>query len=116
MKPQEMLRPFPSILCAMLLCALLSAGGCGVFRGIPTHGGGKRFDEEQRVVFVEDLHTRRSRVYSARGATRTSTSPVAGRIGRCASGARRLLITHRPAELPLDPGLEQAYDGLELDL
>jgi ribonuclease BN (tRNA processing enzyme) len=33
-----------------------------------------------------------------------------------ASGARRLLITHRPAELPLDPGLEQAHDGLELDL
>jgi hypothetical protein len=24
--------------------------GCGEFRGIPSHGGGKRFDEEQRVV------------------------------------------------------------------
>ena len=24
--------------------------GCGEFRGIPTHGGGKRFDEEQRVI------------------------------------------------------------------
>src|SRR3954463_113461 len=34
---------------AMICCALL-CGGCGVFRGIPTHGGGKRFDEEQRVV------------------------------------------------------------------
>lgn len=33
-----------------------------------------------------------------------------------ASGARRLLITHRPRELPLDGSLEQAYDGLELDL
>ena len=33
-----------------------------------------------------------------------------------ASGARRLLVTHRPAELPLDPGLELAYDGLELSL
>ena len=31
-----------------------------------------------------------------------------------ASGARRLLLTHRPSELPLDGGLEQAYDGLEL--
>ena len=31
-----------------------------------------------------------------------------------ASGAGRLLLTHRPAELPLEPGLEQAYDGLEL--
>src|SRR5262249_61259204 len=31
-----------------------------------------------------------------------------------ASGARRLLLTHRPAELPSDGGLEYAYDGLEL--
>jgi hypothetical protein len=37
----------------MLLTIALSAvsgGGCGVWRGIPTHGGGKRFDEEQRVI------------------------------------------------------------------
>lgn len=33
-----------------------------------------------------------------------------------ASGARRLLIIHRPAELALDPELEQAFDGLELTL
>jgi ribonuclease BN (tRNA processing enzyme) len=33
-----------------------------------------------------------------------------------ASGARRLLLTHRPNELPLDGGLEQAHDGLELDV
>jgi ribonuclease BN (tRNA processing enzyme) len=33
-----------------------------------------------------------------------------------ASGAKRLLITHRPAELTLDEGLEQAFDGLELDV
>ncbi len=33
-----------------LLFTLLVTGGCGVFRGIPSHGGGKRFDEEQRVV------------------------------------------------------------------
>jgi ribonuclease BN (tRNA processing enzyme) len=33
-----------------------------------------------------------------------------------ASGAKRLLITHRPQELPVDGGLEQAYDGLELDI
>ena len=32
------------------------------------------------------------------------------------SGARRLLLTHRPHELPLDDGLEQAADGLELDV
>jgi ribonuclease BN (tRNA processing enzyme) len=33
-----------------------------------------------------------------------------------ASGAKRLLITHRPLELDVDAGLELAYDGLELEL
>jgi ribonuclease BN (tRNA processing enzyme) len=33
-----------------------------------------------------------------------------------ASGAKRLLLTHRPRELPLADGLEQAYDGLEVEL
>jgi ribonuclease BN (tRNA processing enzyme) len=33
-----------------------------------------------------------------------------------ASGARRLLVIHRPDELPLDDGVERAYDGLELEL
>ena len=33
-----------------------------------------------------------------------------------AAGARRLLVTHRPAELPLAEGLELAYDGLELTI
>ena len=33
-----------------------------------------------------------------------------------ASNARRLLLTHRPAELPLENGFELAYDGLELEL
>lgn len=32
------------------------------------------------------------------------------------SGARRLLITHRPRELPLDDGLERAYDGLVIEI
>jgi ribonuclease BN (tRNA processing enzyme) len=32
------------------------------------------------------------------------------------SGARRLVLTHRPDELPLDGGFELAYDGLELDV
>ena len=32
------------------------------------------------------------------------------------SGAKRLLLTHRPRELPLKPGLEQVYDGFEIDL
>jgi ribonuclease BN (tRNA processing enzyme) len=33
-----------------------------------------------------------------------------------ASGARRLLLTHRPYELPIPDGLELAVDGLELTL
>ena len=33
-----------------------------------------------------------------------------------ASGARRLLVTHRPAELPLADGFEQARDGMEIDI
>lgn len=32
------------------------------------------------------------------------------------AAAKRLLITHRPSERPLDAGLEQAHDGLELEL
>jgi len=32
------------------LAAVVAAGGCSHFRGIPSHGGGKRFDEEQRAM------------------------------------------------------------------
>lgn len=32
------------------------------------------------------------------------------------SGAHRLVVIHRPDELPLGPDVERAYDGLELDL
>jgi ribonuclease BN (tRNA processing enzyme) len=33
-----------------------------------------------------------------------------------ASGAHRLLVTHRPQELPVEDGIELAHDGLELVL
>ena len=33
-----------------------------------------------------------------------------------ASGAKRLLVTHRPCELPTPEEYELAYDGLELDI
>jgi ribonuclease BN (tRNA processing enzyme) len=33
-----------------------------------------------------------------------------------ASGAKRLLVTHRPRELPTPQQYELAYDGLELDV
>jgi ribonuclease BN (tRNA processing enzyme) len=33
-----------------------------------------------------------------------------------ASGAKRLLLTHRPQERPLDPQFEQVHDGQEIDV
>jgi ribonuclease BN (tRNA processing enzyme) len=33
-----------------------------------------------------------------------------------ASGAKRLLLTHRPTERPLDSALEQAHDGMQLEV
>jgi ribonuclease BN (tRNA processing enzyme) len=33
-----------------------------------------------------------------------------------ASGAKRLIVIHRPDELPLNGGVERAHDGLELEL
>jgi ribonuclease BN (tRNA processing enzyme) len=33
-----------------------------------------------------------------------------------ASGAKRLVVIHRPEELPLDDGIERARDGLELEV
>jgi ribonuclease BN (tRNA processing enzyme) len=33
-----------------------------------------------------------------------------------ASGAKRLLLTHRPKERPLEPAYEQVHDGQELDV
>jgi ribonuclease BN (tRNA processing enzyme) len=32
------------------------------------------------------------------------------------SGARRLVVIHRPDELPVDPSVERAHDGLELEV
>ncbi len=32
------------------------------------------------------------------------------------AGARRLLLTHRPAELPVTDGVELAYDGYVVEL
>ncbi len=33
-----------------------------------------------------------------------------------AAGAKRLLLTHRPQELPVDEELDRAYDGLQLEI
>ncbi len=59
-------------------------------------------------------------------ATLLSPNPEGGTRGHLAaeeagaafseSGAKRLLLTHRPAERPLENGYEQVYDGFELDL
>lgn len=49
-----MVRPFVVI---SLFIGLAASGGCGLFRPIPSHGGGKRFDEEQRIVASAIRHT-----------------------------------------------------------
>ena len=33
-----------------------------------------------------------------------------------ASGAKRLLLTHRPHERPLDSSLQQVHDGMEVEV
>ena len=50
------------------------------------------------------------------GGTRGHLSAEEANEAFVASGASRLLLTHRPAERPLEDGFEQAYDGLELEL
>jgi ribonuclease BN (tRNA processing enzyme) len=50
------------------------------------------------------------------GGTRGHLAAEEAREAFRRSGAKRLLLTHRPAERPLDNGYEQVYDGLELDL
>ena len=59
-------------------------------------------------------------------ATLLQTNPEGGTRGHLsadeandafkASGAKRLLLTHRPFERPLDGSFEQAYDGMQLDV
>jgi ribonuclease BN (tRNA processing enzyme) len=59
-------------------------------------------------------------------ATLTAPNPEGGTRGHLAAdeavqafeaaGAKRLLLTHRPHERPLDSSLEQAHDGMELDV
>ncbi len=43
------------LLSSLVLLCLLGTG-CNTFRPMPTHGGGKRFDEEQRVVSATIRH------------------------------------------------------------
>jgi ribonuclease BN (tRNA processing enzyme) len=50
------------------------------------------------------------------GGTRGHLSAVEADDAFRRSGAKRLLLTHRPVERPLEDGFEQAYDGLELSL
>jgi ribonuclease BN (tRNA processing enzyme) len=59
-------------------------------------------------------------------ATLLAPNPEGGTRGHLASDeavrafeesrAKRLLITHRPSERPLDPALQQACDGMEIEL
>ncbi len=45
-----------SQLIPLSMFALVALSGCATFRGMPSHGGGKRFDEEQRVVTAAIRH------------------------------------------------------------
>lgn len=44
------MKPAGKLTTLALLAALALGTGCGSFRGLPAHGGGKRFDEEERAV------------------------------------------------------------------
>jgi ribonuclease BN (tRNA processing enzyme) len=50
------------------------------------------------------------------GGTRGHLAAAEARDAFEASGAKRLLLTHRPAERPLEAGYEQVYDGFEVEL
>jgi ribonuclease BN (tRNA processing enzyme) len=50
------------------------------------------------------------------GGTRGHLSADEANAAFEASGARRLLLTHRPYERPLEPGYEQVHDGFELTI
>jgi ribonuclease BN (tRNA processing enzyme) len=50
------------------------------------------------------------------GGTRGHLSADEAEAAFKAAGAKRLLLTHRPAERPLANGYEQVYDGFELSL
>ena len=50
------------------------------------------------------------------GGTRGHLSAQEAEEAFRASGAKRLLLTHRPAERPLENGFEQVYDGFELEV
>jgi ribonuclease BN (tRNA processing enzyme) len=49
-------------------------------------------------------------------AMRGHLSPAEANDAFSRAGARRLLLTHRPKERPLDPSYEQVHDGFELEL
>ena len=73
-----------------LLCAAALLPSCSVFRPMPTHGGGKRFDEEQRLVSATVQHT-------------------AGRIEY--SRLRRSKVALEVASLETSGGLQDRYDS-----
>jgi ribonuclease BN (tRNA processing enzyme) len=63
-------------------------------------------------LFICEATLAESREASGRGHLSVEEAVAAFRD----SGAKRLLLTHRPAELPLPEGLEQAHDGMELQV
>jgi ribonuclease BN (tRNA processing enzyme) len=53
---------------------------------------------------------------AADGELRGHLAPEEMLVAFEASGAKRLVVTHRPQELSLDSGLERAYDGLVIEI
>ena len=50
------------------------------------------------------------------GDDRGHLDPDEAAAAAAAGGASRLVLTHRPEELPLPAGVELAHDGMELKL
>ena len=50
------------------------------------------------------------------GGTRGHLAADEAKAAFDAAGAKRLLLTHRPKERPLDPEFEQVHDGFETEI
>jgi len=53
---------------------------------------------------------------SPEGGTRGHLSAAEAKAASDSAGAKRLLLTHRPEERPLEPGYEQVHDGFETEI
>ena len=78
-------------------------------------GAERRASSSSRATPTSSSARRRSSAPSST-ASCAATSTPRRRSTPSPRRRARLLLTHRPVELPLDDGLEQAYDGLALTI